>query len=167
MSESIDQLFEMAIAAEKASEALYHGLQRKFAFNPELAAFWERYAIEEAGHAMWLTRLRDRADPAQLSAPADPLLLRDVRKALVLGVDRRLEGVKDLNDAYELVNELENSETNAIFDFLITNFAEDEEAVAFMRAQLAEHIGRLVHGFPAAFRSAGRRREVKALDSTG
>ena len=164
MSESVDQLFEMAIAAERASEALYRGLQRKFAHHPELAGFWDRYAVEEACHAMWLVRLRGRADPLQLSAPADPLLLREARRALALGVDKRLEGVKDLDDAYELVNELENSETNAIFDFLITSFAEDEETVAFLRAQLTEHIGRLVQGFPAAFRSTGRRRELKALD---
>jgi hypothetical protein len=79
-------------------------------------------------------------------------------------VERRLRDVHNLEDAYQMVHELENSETNAVFDFLITNFAEDKKTQAFLRSQLRDHIGKLATDFPVQFRLAPVRRGIKALD---
>ncbi len=54
---TIAELFDLAIAAEQACEALYHGLADRFAHHPAVADFWTAYADEEAGHARWLERL--------------------------------------------------------------------------------------------------------------
>ena len=126
---TVSELFELAIAAEKAAEELYRRLEKKFAHHQEVADFWRKYAAEEVGHAHWLERLRDALNPDQLSAPADPFVLKDAHKVLQFSVENRLNDIKNLEDAYQLVNELENSETNAIFEFLITNFSSDEETV--------------------------------------
>jgi len=91
-------------------------------------------------------------------------MLRDARKVLQFSVENRLKKIRDLEDAYQLVNELENSETNAIFEFLITNFSSDEETQSFLRSQLNDHIAKLTIGFPTRFRSAVRRREIGALE---
>ena len=68
--------------------------------------------------------------------------------------ETRLEGIKTLEDAHQLATELENSETNAIFEFMIVNFSTDELAKShqFLRTQLSTHIARLENDFPIAFR---------------
>lgn len=161
---TIKELFELAIAVEKATEELYRGLEAKFAPHQEVADFWREYAAEEAGHAQRLERLRDELNPEQLSAPADPLMLKDVHKILQFSVENTLKGIKNLEDAYQLVNELENSETNAIFEFLITNFSSDKETQSFLRSQLQDHIAKLTTRFPTQFKSAARRRGIEALE---
>lgn len=160
---TVAELFDLAITAEKMTEELYRGFEARFAHHQEVAAFWRQYALEEVGHARWLENLRDRLAPERLSAPADPGALEDVRRALGLSVEKMLESTRNLDDAYELANELEHSETNAIFEFLITAFAQDPKTRAFLRAQLSEHIVKLTLKFPAAFKSATTRREIKAL----
>jgi rubrerythrin len=161
---TVAELIEMAIAAETAAEELYHKLEARFAHHEDVADFWREYAGEEAMHAEWLERLRDSLTPERLSAPADPGVLKEANQALQVPVEKRLQGVHDLEDAYQLVNELENSETNAVFDFLITNFAEDKKTQAFLRSQLQDHIGKLAINFPIQFRLASVRRQIKTKD---
>jgi hypothetical protein len=161
---TVAQLFEMAIAAEKAAEELYHGLKSKFARHQEVADFWQEYADEEAMHANWLRQMRDSLTPEQLAQPADASILQSAHRAFQVSVEKALKGVKNLDDAYELVNDLENSETNAVFEFIIGCFGEDEKAQTFLRSQLRDHIGRLIADFPTQFRTATARRGVGALD---
>jgi hypothetical protein len=115
-------------------------------------------------HAEWLGRLRDSLTPERLSEPADPGVLKDANQALRVPVERMLQDVHNLEDAYQLVNDLENSETNAVFDFLITNFAEDKKTQAFLRSQLKDHIGKLAIDFPVQFKLASVREQIKAKD---
>jgi rubrerythrin len=153
----------LAISAEKATEELYRRLEAKFAHHQEVADFWGKYAAEEARHAQWLERLRDRSSPEQLSAPADPLMLKDARKILQFSIEDALEKIENLEDAYQLMTELENSETNAIFEFLIANFSSDERTLSFLRSQLEDHLARLTE-FPTQFRGTARRQVIKALE---
>jgi rubrerythrin len=165
MSKStVAELLEMAISAEKAAQGLYHRLEAKFAHHEDVAAFWREYAGEEAMHAEWLGRLRDSLTPERLSEPADPGVLKDANQALRVPVERMFQDVHNLEDAYQLVNDLENSETNAVFDFLITNFAEDKKTQAFLRSQLKDHIGKLAIDFPVQFKLASVREQIKAKD---
>ena len=61
-----------------------------------------------------------------------------------------------MEDAYELAHELENSETNAIFEFLIIHFSTDETTQDFLRSHLKDHIGKLMLWFPAQFNVAAQ-----------
>ena len=155
-------LFEMAIDAERAAGELYHGLAAKFAHHPEVANFWKEYADEENNHAAWLARIRDGLSEDELAVPADPTTLHEAQAALRVSVERALNRIHDLEDAYQLVSELESVETSAVFDFLITHFSADEKTPAFLRAQLKEHIGRLMIDFPTQFKGAAMRRRVIA-----
>jgi rubrerythrin len=161
---TIAELFGLAIMAERAAEELYHGLEAKFAHHEDVAGFWQAYAEEEAMHAEWLERLQNSLTPEQLSAPANPGVLKEAHRALQVPVEKRLRDVRDLEDAYQLVSDLENSETNAVFDFLISNFSEDPETQAFLRSQLKDHIGKLAIDFPIQFRLNAVRRQIKAKD---
>ena len=161
---TLAQLLDLAIAAERAAEALYRGLELKFSDYDEVATFWQEYAGEEVVHAEWLGRLRDSLSPEQLAATANPSVLEEATRALRVPVKKRLQGVHNLEDAYQLVHEMENSETNAVFDFLISNFAEDKKTQAFLRSQLQDHIGKLAIDFPSQFRLDEVRKQIKAKD---
>ncbi len=144
--------------------AIYLRFGKKFERYPEVAAFWNSYAGEENGHARWLAQLRERAGASRLRQPADPDILQQAERALARPVEDLLAGVKDLQDAYELANELEHSETNTVFEFLINYFAEDAQTQAFLRAQLNDHIVRLTKGFPEHLGSATLRRGIQAAE---
>ncbi len=156
------ELFELAIAAEQAAESLYLGMAELFAEYPDVAEFWRKYAGEEVMHATWLRNIRDSADPERLAEDADPVQLRNAQHVLQASIDHMLAQIDNLEEAYQLANDVENSETNAVFEFLVTHFSEDKKVQAFLRSQLREHVARLMLSFPAQFKHASYRREIKA-----
>jgi rubrerythrin len=160
----VSKLFELAIAAERTNEELFFGLAAKFAHYQPVADFWVEYAQDEAIHAQSLEQIRDALSPEQLSAPADPYQLENAYKALRLQVKDALTGIDDLEEAYQLAHEMEHAETNAVFEFLISNFSADQQTQSFLRSQLGEHIAKLIDGFPAPFKRTARRREIRALE---
>jgi rubrerythrin len=161
-NETVGALFNMAITAERSAETFYHRLANMFAGQQEVANFWQKYAAEEAGHAVWLVNLRDKLSAEQLATPADPGMLVMANRVLDISIEDLLAKVKNLDDAYQLANELENSETNAICEFIIDNFAEDERAQAFLRSQLRGHVSRLLTDMPAQVRGSANRQNIKA-----
>ncbi len=159
---TIGHLIELAVQGERINQTIYLRFAQKFERYLEVAAFWNSYAGEENGHARWLTLLRERAGADRLNQPADGDIFQQAERALTRSVEDLLAGIKDLQDAYELANELEHSETNAVFEFLINYFAEDAQTQAFLRAQLNDHIGRLTKNFPEHLGSAALRRGITA-----
>ncbi|RPJ52097.1 MAG: hypothetical protein EHM21_01060 [Chloroflexi bacterium] len=161
---TIAHLIELAIQGERMAETFYHKLAGKFSQHPDVAEFWKGYAAEENGHAHWLIRLRERAGEERLAQPADPEVLQLAERALATPIEALLADVKTLQNAYEIANELEHSETNAVFEFLISYFAEDEQTQTFLRAQLSDHIGRLMIDFPKRLGTGTLRRGIQASE---
>ncbi len=159
---SIDQVFELAIAAEEAAERGYRDMASWFALYPEVTEFWKQYAREEAAHAQALWDLQRRLDAEQLAEPADAGALADAQQLFRVMSRQALDAVQTLDDAYELANELEHSEINTVFEFLFTTFSDYGKGQAFLRSQLRDHITRLMYHFPASFQSAAVRRGVAA-----
>ncbi|MGC9397295.1 MAG: hypothetical protein ACP5J4_20815 [Anaerolineae bacterium] len=154
---TVADLFALAIAAETSAAELYRGLVVKFADYSDVAEFWQRYVTDEISHARWLARLQGNLSVEQLAARADPVMLENARHAANVSVEALLDDVHTLEDAYELVNDLENSEINAVFEFLISSFPTDTDVLSFLRTQLMEHINRLITAFPERFRDPGAR----------
>jgi len=161
---TVNELFDMAIKAEKAAEEVYRRLQAKFAPHADAARFWRDYAAAEAGHALQLERIRQALSPEQLAAPADAEVAAAAQRLLMFPIEKTLQGIKDLEAGYQLANELESGETNVVFDFLITHFASDAQAQSLMRSQLRDHVAKISTGFPARFRSSASRLSVKATE---
>ena len=159
---TISEAFDIAIAAEKASEKLFLGLAAKFVPHPDLAAFWQQYAQDETQHAQWLQALKLKLAPAKLAAHADSDIVASLRSVSAFSVDKALAGVKDLESAFRLVREIENGEINAVFSFLLDALEPDAATRSFVRTQLTHHIGRLDVGIPAAYRDRAKRRAIKA-----
>lgn len=161
--ETVADLFELAIASEEAAAQLYRGFEAKFANQPDVARFWARYAAEEAGHARWLKDCRKTSSPEQLAAPANPEILQAASWIRRFFLEDTLAQIHNLQDAYELAHDLEHSETNLVFEFLITNYA-GPKGLAFLRTQLSGHVDKLTNEFPARFGSPSLRKAVRALE---
>jgi hypothetical protein len=158
---TVGEVFETAIATERSFEDLYNQMQIAFAQLPDMAQFWGRFSSDEARHATWLSGLRARLDRDVLSKPVSEEIVRLVRGVADFSADRAMSQVSDLEDAFELANELENAETNAIFQFLIQNFEPDAQMQAFLRTQLDKHIGALMYAVPPAYKDPVIRKALK------
>jgi len=163
--ETLGKLFEYAIELEKAAETLYNQMAKMFAHHPDVAKFWSHYANEEKGHASFLERIKSGVSAERLSSPADGNMVEDVKKCLILSSQNSLSGIQNLDDAYQLATELENSETNSIFEFIVVNFSTDELARShkFLKTQISTHIEELERGFPSGYKSRASRQNTTIL----
>jgi hypothetical protein len=161
---TVAQAFEVAIAAEKAAERLFQGLEAKIAHHEDVATFWKQYALDEAKHAEWLEGLKARLTTEQLSRLVDAHTVELLQTVSGISVEKALLGVKNLEDAYQLVNDIENGETNAIFQFLLDNFEADVQMRDFLQAQLNKHIARLSTDLPVQYKGTLSREAIRALE---
>jgi len=163
-SYTIGSLIGLAIELEKFNEAYYRGLQEKFAHVSQVAGFWQAYADEEAGHARWLEQLRQRVRDKLETRLENTQLMDAARKLLQVTPQEHLVSINNLEEGYQLAVELENSETNTIFEFLILNYSLTAQAANFLQAQLHTHIKRLTDEFPAEYNNRSRRLALRVVD---
>lgn len=159
---TVTRAFEIAISAERAAQQLFQGLEAKFAHYQDVAAFWGQYADDELKHAEWLENLQARLTTEQLSGLVDNHTVELLQAVTDLSVEKALRGVKDLEDAYQLVNDIESGETNAIFQFLLNNFETDEQMRDFLRMQLTKHVSKLSIDLPVQYKGTLARRAIRA-----
>ncbi len=161
---NVDSLFEMAIDLEHKAAELYEGLATKFEHEPRVAVFWREYAEEERTHAQALISIRSKMGPEVLARRADTRIMGYARKAMALAIKETLGTITNLDEAYELANDLEVGETNAIFEFLITEYVVAQESRGFLRSQLKEHVTKIAMHFPAGYQFKADRLAVEARD---
>ena len=123
MQENINTLFTYAISLEKFAEKLYITMGEIFAHEEKIKKFWQQYAKEERGHALYLEKIRKGLTPTQLATPADSNILKKAFHCLERISTFSQDKIITFEDAYTLAVEFESSETNAIFNFMITNFS--------------------------------------------
>jgi rubrerythrin len=157
----VHDMFRLAVQAERKAESLYEALADLFEAYPAVVEFWLTYAKEERDHAKWLLAIQKQLSPDQLVAPADPAIAEKLQAVRYFSVEDALEDIHSLEEAYQLVSDIENSETNAIFEFLVDHFAQDPKTQVFLHVQLQEHIGNLLINFPTAFGTTTARRAVR------
>jgi rubrerythrin len=160
---TVADLVGLAIQIENTCQALYESMEKKFSHQPEVASYWHRYALEEAGHARWLADLRAKSATDELAKQADADVLTHAQKMLENASVQGNKNIHNFEDAYQIANELENSETNAVFEFLISNYAGDRGTVNFLRTQLEVHMSNLQNNLPQAYQSKSARQSLKAL----
>ncbi len=159
---TLGELNELAIALEHSAETIYRGLGKMFPDEPEVVLFWNIYANEEAKHAQWLEELRASQSDIQLGKPIDEILVEAALNLLKKNPDTILASVNNLEDAFQLAVFFESSETNVIFNFLITDSKLASKAKDFLRTQLNTHIERLDREFPKKFQTGPSRIAIPA-----
>jgi len=163
--QTVDELFEAAIGLEHSMAQLYQRFADHFSHHPQVASFWRRYADEEHGHAVYLEHIRSGMPPQGLSALPDATIARRVRACQTTMAAELRAPIVTLEQAYQLAIELENSETNAVFEFMIMNFSTGDlsKSHKFLRNQLSSHISHLTTHFPQEYRNSVVRQRVDAL----
>ncbi len=141
---TIFHLFEHAIAIEYKAAEIYCTFSSLFSHVPEIAAFWKALEQDEMFHMETLVALLDGLRPDQYDAPVDRQLWEDMVAVHDLINGNLTVSVSSLDDAYEVANELEFSEINAIFKFLTIEAITSEERSKFMRDEITKHERKLL-----------------------
>lgn len=162
---SVDRLFEEAIALERAAKKHYRYFSDLFAHYAEIADFWKMMAEEEEGHALKLESVRNSLPQYILSDVADQTLVRDFQQCVRLMDRLTAERIQTLDDAYEAANELEFSEVNSVYHYIVTHFLTDEDRVVITRREIMEHQQRLVY-FENTFGDKIFRRGIYVKENT-
>ncbi len=121
-------------------------------------------AIVEANHFECLNNLAARLSQSNRQKLVDTHTQDLFYQVRLFSWENSLAKIHNLADAFEEVSDLENGETNAIFCFLIDNFAVDQHIRDFLLAQLAQHIHRLTIKLPLLCRNSASRQSILALD---
>ncbi len=161
---TFNELFDLTIAAEETAEKVYRSFEKQFAHHPQIAHFWKSYADEEAGHARYLRELRSEISAERLEETADGSLFQQVQKLRRRLVKDHLSSIHTLEDAYQLATELENSEVNSLFTFVVTYFTPPErlKSQELLRSVLNDHINKLAE-LPTPYNSRLERQKIRVL----
>jgi hypothetical protein len=151
---TVATLLELAITSEKVAEDLYLGLTQKFSHLPKVSDFWQEMGKDEVAHARGLEKVRASLTPEQLLTPADLVVLEQAKRSANFSVKDALNSITSLEEAYQLAHELEHSEINTVFEFIVAEFVAQDVQRELVMSQLREHVARL-NQFPEAFRILG------------
>lgn len=141
---TVKELFDLAIQAEKIMRDYYIGLTEKFQTLPDVVNFWQGLANDENGHIRWLENVCSKLPQEKLSSMADPEVITQAERALQFSVEKALDETKTLKDAYEFAHELEYSETNAIFRFLMQTFIGPAKRQQMALQEIENHLEKLM-----------------------
>lgn len=161
MGDTIQDEFQAAISCEKLAAAVYRGFMKKFAHVPEIKEFWNDLVKDEVKHAKGLEEVFESLTDEQRSEPADSRLIRELRRILALRSEDVAGPVETLDDAFNIANELEDSEVNAAFRSLTKEFIPKEEYRKALLDTLEVHLARLTY-FSENYGDSAWRKSIKA-----
>ncbi len=156
---TIAEHFDLAIQVENYMESLYTALAQKFIITPPVADFWCRLAEQERMHALQLEVIRESLTPDELLATTSSSF-EGYARLLAVPIEEKLKAVQDLDAAFALAVDLETPETNALFSFLIKNFAHNAEVETLLLESLQQHIEQLAD-FARFFGVGQNRRRIR------
>jgi len=150
MKDTVGELFEISIIAEKEALSLYAELAGRFKGLPRACDFFESLASDEADHISSLEGLRDSLSPEELAAPAPQHAMSMAQGFLNLSADSLAGKIRTLEDAYKAVVNLEYSEVNKLHELIIELNVKDESSREEMKRMLSSHLKKVT-----AFRNSG------------
>lgn len=158
---TIGELFSLSLETEELARELYHRFTSMFRHLPEIAAFWEDLANDEAMHISAPRRARSTLLPEDLAGPAPVPLFEDLRSLKNILTGERLRSTKTLDDAYEQAHDFEYSEVNHVYTLLMMKHVSSESRKLFIKSEIERHHRKLVD-FTLVFGDRGWRRGVEA-----
>lgn len=149
---SFERAIARAIMCESTIRDVYEQLADLFSHVPELETVWRQMAEDEERHIDLLAEVRRHLSPEAQRSEAPRSLWDRIEEAEAYLEQARLDGVRTLDDAYELAHEMENYELVSLFQVLAVGDVPTELRDRFLSLQIDEHIGRLESvkdGFPS------------------
>lgn len=137
-------LFKSAIEAEQKVSDIYKEFAKLFSHVLNVAAFWTDLSEDELNHKKTLENIYNSLSLEQiLSVPDEKMVSMSIKiehelKKNIIG------SINNLDDAYELAHDMENSEVNAVYKFLTNKFIPFQERSQFIVANIQYHLEKLV-----------------------
>lgn len=154
------EIFENAIEIEKSAGQLYVKFAKMFSSFPKAAEFWKEMNKDELDHAKWLIEIKESLSDKELSSYPDYNLILKVHNINKLLDEYSAKNIDNLDDAYELANEIESSEVNNLFSLLAHKFISSEEKRRILLSEITEHQMKIMD-FPKDFGDKILREEIK------
>ena len=159
-------MFDLAIEIERTMQHFYNRLSKQFVHAPEISRFWDGMRKDEIYHERTLERIRGSLHPERLTSIADRSMLRLAKSLVNDSTDQRLNTLETLDDAYDLAHELENSEFNTVFEFIVKAFITHPETQKFALKEIDVHLRKLID-FPQTFGDLNWRKNVRVNGGNG
>lgn len=156
-------LFEVVLVYEAAAYDLYLGLAEKFAAHPSISEFWKTMAAHEQSHIRALKQAYENLSPQDIESSVNPEIVEKVRSLPDLSVEDILMSIDNLEDAYQFVNEIENSAVSVRFIFLTQKLFDSKTHKRPIADSINQHLQSLM-SFPQTFGNAAIRRKIPIDD---
>ncbi len=156
-------LFEVVLVYEAAACDLYLGLAEKFAAHPSISEFWKTMAAHEQSHIRTLRQAFESLSPQDIESSVNPKIVEKVRSLPDLSVEDILMSIDNLEDAYQLVSEIENSAASVRFIFLTQKLFDSKDHKRPIADSINQHLQSLM-SFPQTFGGAEIRRNIPIDD---
>ena len=156
---SFDEIFQSAIEIEKVAGKIYRIFTDLFSDFNKIADFWKGMNKDEIGHANWLLEVKESVSEEELSSYADYELILKVHSIKRLLDECLKKEIENLDEAYELANEIESSEINNLFRLLTNKFISSEDKKRIISSEVNEHQLKIMD-FPKNFGDKIFRREI-------
>lgn len=141
---TLSNLFECAIVNEMKAADIFAGLSEDYSHIPEIKEFWNEMHDDEIMHAEVLKKIHNELPPERLNEAADHFVCEYVERAYQLLVRISNDEPANLNEAYELVHELEFSELNEAYMILIKHRVGTETSKDFIKEEIKTHQKKMV-----------------------
>ena len=161
---TFEEIFENAIEIEKSAGQIYAKFAKMFSSFPKAAEFWKEMNRDELDHAKWLIEIKETLSDEELSSSPDYNLILKVHHINKLLEEYSARNIDNLDDAYELANEIESSEVNNLFSLLAHKFISSENKRRILLSEITEHQMKIID-FPKNFGDEILRKEVKAEEN--
>ena len=126
---SLSTLLQLAIRNEIRACDLYQALGDMFDHEITIRSIFLDMRQDEIRHAELLMSMRNSLKEEVLMTEIDMELWHQATTASKNLADASMVAIENLNDAYELVHELESSEINHLLIDLISRFGQEESQI--------------------------------------
>ena len=140
---TVHTLFELAILAEQEVQSLYNYFSKKFYNNKQASKFWKLLANDENKHLDFLSKCFKSLNINIHNQLIDSSIINNAEKNINIIRNINKSEVKTVTEAYLITHEIENSELNVVFKFIIGNWLKDEQESKFALNELTIHLERL------------------------
>ncbi len=135
---------ELAINWETQARDLFSDFANLFIHEPKVYEFWIQLSTEESMHIGVLKDILNKIPPEKRLMEVGNEQWNSVTQVDELIKEASTKKVLTLDDAYELAQQLETSEINALFKMLVIDYLPDEEGHKMIVSEIREHIEKLM-----------------------
>lgn len=144
--DTVEHLFKIQIETETVGGDFYADMAEKFDHLPDISQFFGKLAKDEESHIQNLKDVRDSLLQKELQMPADPNTLFNAKEASKLRelIKTRGASFKTLEDSIVMTHDIEYSEVNKVYLYLVEEFSDSGDFKKKVVLELQDHLQSLM-----------------------